>query len=357
MDRAVQDRGATDRAVGSTSVLVFTSRDVWAPTRELAFDRYPSRRGWTLVRKIHRWYWVGSDRKYNEAKQVTGETRPDLDWHPKCQKRRITREVTEEKRSSRRGSAGSLVKVTKGKNHLKQRPKTRSTALVEQTNGEDICRVAPTERSGGRASAVSNTYWQNGQASERSRPGQDAQVRVGGIRWCTRCTNPDRRGLDLDGKVLEVRSSCRTTARWRSWYAAALCWCLLSSMVFVTVPSSSGLTCRLCHSRVGADGVSWGRRFLLRCRVRVSPGVMALRAGRTQSLDRIQGNTLWRGRLTISEFGIESVEFHAGAKHAELLERTNVSAISGLLAQAPSTCGTHHVAERSRQWWSRTTLL
>ena len=29
-------RGATDRAVSSTSVLVLTSRDVWAPTRELA---------------------------------------------------------------------------------------------------------------------------------------------------------------------------------------------------------------------------------------------------------------------------------------------------------------------------------
>ena len=55
------------------------------------------------------------------------------------------------------------------------------------------------------------------------------------------------------------------------------------------------VTCRLCHPRVGADGFKWELRFLLRCRVRVSPGVMAPRAGRTQSLDRIQGITLWRG--------------------------------------------------------------
>ena len=127
-------------------------------------------------------------------------------------------------------------------------------------------------------------------------------------------------------------------------------------MVFLTVPFPDFsllalVTSRLCHSRAGADGVQWERRFLLRCRVRVSPGVTAQRAGRTQSLDRIQGITLWRGRLTLSKFGIESAEYHAGAKHAELLERTNVSAISELLA-----CKTLHVAERSTQWWSRATL-
>ena len=52
------------------SVLVLTSRDIWAPTRELAFDRYSLRRGWTLVREIRRWYWDGSGRKYVGAKQV-----------------------------------------------------------------------------------------------------------------------------------------------------------------------------------------------------------------------------------------------------------------------------------------------
>ena len=70
--------------------------------------------------------------------------------------------------------------------------------------------------------------------------------------------NPDWRGLDFDGKVLEVRSSCRPTACWRSWYAAALCWCLLSSMVFMTVRSGSGhlpplsLSCRCRCCLVGA---------------------------------------------------------------------------------------------------------
>ena len=50
---------------------MLTSRNVWAPTQELVFGRYPLRRGWTLVRQVRRWYWVGSDRKYVEAKQVS----------------------------------------------------------------------------------------------------------------------------------------------------------------------------------------------------------------------------------------------------------------------------------------------
>ena len=54
---------------------------VWAPTQELVFGRYPLRRGWTLVREVRRLYWVGSDWKYVEAKQVSGETRSDPDWH------------------------------------------------------------------------------------------------------------------------------------------------------------------------------------------------------------------------------------------------------------------------------------
>ena len=46
---------------------------------------------------------------------------------------------------------------------------------------------------------------------------------------------PDRRGLDFDGKVLKIRSSSRAAACWRSWYAATLRRCLLSSVVSVTV--------------------------------------------------------------------------------------------------------------------------
>ena len=52
------------------------------PLGAKVFGRYNSRRGWTLVREVRRWYWVGSDRKYFEAKQVSGETRSDPDWHP-----------------------------------------------------------------------------------------------------------------------------------------------------------------------------------------------------------------------------------------------------------------------------------
>ena len=51
-------------------------------------------------------------------------------------------------------------------------------AQGERPNGTDICRVATTERLGGRASAVLNTYWSSDQPSERSRPEQDAEWRA-----------------------------------------------------------------------------------------------------------------------------------------------------------------------------------
>ena len=122
-------------------------------------------------------------------------------------------------------------------------------AQAERPNGTDTCRVAPTERSSGRASAVSNTYWLSDQASERSRP----EKAPSGAK------NPDRKGLDFDGEVSEIKSSSRPTACVRSWYAAALCRFLLSSMVYVTVPFlvfSLGLSCAC------ADGVWCASRLL-----------------------------------------------------------------------------------------------
>ena len=76
-------------------MLVSASSVLWAPTQEMVFGRYPLRRGWTLVREIRRWYEVGSDRKYDEAKQVSSETRSDPDWYPQGRKGRITREVAD----------------------------------------------------------------------------------------------------------------------------------------------------------------------------------------------------------------------------------------------------------------------
>ena len=43
-----------------------TSRDVWAPTRELAFGRYPLR---AVVGRWYEKYAAGPDRKYDEANQ------------------------------------------------------------------------------------------------------------------------------------------------------------------------------------------------------------------------------------------------------------------------------------------------
>ena len=53
---------------------------------------------------------AGTYRKYDEEKQVSGETRSDPDWYPQCRK----------KRSSRPGSAGNLVRTTEEENQRTQ---------------------------------------------------------------------------------------------------------------------------------------------------------------------------------------------------------------------------------------------
>ena len=116
-------------------MLVSASSVLWAPTQELVFDRYPLRRGWKLVQS---WYGVGSDRKCDEAKQVSGETRSDPDWYPQGRKGRITREVADEKRSSRRGSARSLVKGTKRK-----KPKPGPTGSTWAKDQSDLRHAPP----------------------------------------------------------------------------------------------------------------------------------------------------------------------------------------------------------------------
>ena len=101
-------------------------------------------------------------------------------------------------------------------------------AQAERPNGTDICRVVPTERSGGRASAVSNTYWSSAHVPNKTPSG---------------AKNPDRRGLDFDGNVLEIRSSRRTAACWRSCsgelplHRSSLC---SSSVLVVLVPCATG---------------------------------------------------------------------------------------------------------------------
>ena len=94
--------------------------------------------------------------------------------------------------------------------------------------------MAPTDLSGGRPSAVTNTYWQSGQTSESSRPEQDAEWRK--FVQCTKVHKLDPRGLDFDGKVSEIRSSSRPTACCGGrGYAATLFRYLLSSKVFLAV--------------------------------------------------------------------------------------------------------------------------
>ena len=102
-------------------MLVSTSSDLWAPTQELVFGRSPLRRGWTLVREIRRWYGVGSDRKYDEANQVNGETRS------------VSEETDHSRRDekSRRGSAGRLVKGTK----RRKPPKATATTMWQNSSG------------------------------------------------------------------------------------------------------------------------------------------------------------------------------------------------------------------------------
>ena len=86
-------------------MLVSTSSVLWAPTQELVFGRYPLSRGWTLVREIRRWYGVGSDRKYDEARQVSGETHSDPDWYV-----RVGRDGSPEKWPVRKGQADEVLR-------------------------------------------------------------------------------------------------------------------------------------------------------------------------------------------------------------------------------------------------------
>ena len=109
-------------------------RNVWAPTRELAFVRYSLQRGWKLVRETRRWYWAGSGWKYDEAKQVSSETHSDPDWHPQCRRKRICREVVDEQGSSRRSSCGEFGKGDKGRNHLKHTASGYTTELVQRAS-------------------------------------------------------------------------------------------------------------------------------------------------------------------------------------------------------------------------------
>ena len=66
-------------------MLVSVSSVLWAPTQELVFGRSltprldAGTRNSALVRK-------NFDRKYDGAKQVSGETRSDLDWYPQGRK-------------------------------------------------------------------------------------------------------------------------------------------------------------------------------------------------------------------------------------------------------------------------------
>ena len=196
-------------------MLVLTSRDVWAPTQELAFGRYPLRRGWMLVRKLRRWYCSGSARKYDEAKQVERGDPLRSGLYPQGRKRRITQLCLKEVGRADKVLSGGRQKGYDLSGLADESPKSvphramRSRAeaqserdsgpsgparpersqtpgdivRAEQANAADTCRVAPTERSGGRASAVSSNF-----LAERSE-GASAHVAKktpNGANWCRR---------------------------------------------------------------------------------------------------------------------------------------------------------------------------
>ena len=108
-------------------MLVLTSSDLWAPTQELAVRRYPLRRGWTLVRKLRRWYWAGSDRKYDEARQVERRDPLRSGLVPPGSEETDHSVVSERGRPSRQGTVG---RTTKGEGHdlrtRAERPADRS---------------------------------------------------------------------------------------------------------------------------------------------------------------------------------------------------------------------------------------
>ena len=95
-------------------MLVLTSRDVWAPSRELAFVKVSLTQWLDAGTKVRRWYCVGSGRKYVGAKQVVrgDPLKPGL--VPPGLEETDHSGVTERVRPSRQGSEGSVGRTTKG---------------------------------------------------------------------------------------------------------------------------------------------------------------------------------------------------------------------------------------------------
>ena len=88
-------RGHRPRGREHERARFLTSRDVWAPTRELAFGRY-SLTPWldTGTRSYAVGIGLGLTGSTSCRDQVEQrETRSDPDWRPQCRKRRITRDA------------------------------------------------------------------------------------------------------------------------------------------------------------------------------------------------------------------------------------------------------------------------
>ena len=120
-------------------------------------------------------------------------------------------------------------------------------AQAERPNGTDTCRVAPTERSSGRASAVSNTYRSSDQASERSRPekapsGAKNPNRRGVWTSTVRCRRSGRQValLRVGGRGTQLRSAGFYCLRWSMF--RYLSWFFLwASLVLVPMVFGAGL--------------------------------------------------------------------------------------------------------------------
>ena len=134
------------------------------------FKRYPLRSGWTLVRSYAACTAWSLTESTSGRSRWSEETRSDLDCTPQ-----VARDdhsgVSERLQPSRQGSAESVGEDDRGRKPqmAAQQPHdglAHSSALrpfglltgvvrAEPTKAADTCRVALTERSGGRASAVS----------------------------------------------------------------------------------------------------------------------------------------------------------------------------------------------------------
>ena len=251
-------------------MLDLTSRDVWAPTRELAFGRYPLvlyavRIGGTLERRTYCRCKAGTDRKYDDEKQVQrGDTlssglatpAPEVTGHPG-----VTESSAEQTRfcvKCREGDKG--VKPLKTAQHDRVVQRTSVRACLCPSSVAGTSRLCSERGSCRRASAISlqlhgpsrptsnqpsshRAEWSRTERSRKQEPARRCRDRV------VQTERPGRQAsaLTSSGKVAMYRNSLVFLPGVLQQLVVWL-WRWSGTLVGVILRAWSGST-ELCHVR------------------------------------------------------------------------------------------------------------